>query len=130
MYGVYHYGRWTKPIRKKKFSEIRIPEVERTAIIAFSRRLKRAMGKKLVRLLLYGSKVRGTARKDSDIDIFVLVNNNSSKAMSKIAEITDDVYWDYDVDLSPVTYDLYEEKVNKSIGSPFFLAVYRYGVKI
>ncbi|MBI5473986.1 MAG: nucleotidyltransferase domain-containing protein [Ignavibacteriae bacterium] len=88
------------------------------------------MGKKLVRLLLYGSKARGTARKDSDIDIFVLVEKNSGKASSKVSAIADDVYWDYGVDLSPVTYDLYEEKVNKSIGSPFFLAVYRYGVRI
>ena len=130
MYGVYHFGRWTKPIRKKKFSEIKLRDNERTAINAFSRRLKRALGKKLVRLLLYGSKARGTARKDSDIDIFVLVNKNSSRVMSKVGKIADDVYWDYDVDLSPVTYDLYEEKVNKSIGSPYFLAVYRYGVRI
>jgi predicted nucleotidyltransferase len=130
MYGVYHYNRWTKPIRKKRFSEIRLRDEERTAINAFSRRLKRTLGKRLVRLLLYGSKARGTARKDSDIDIFVLVSRNSSKAMNTVSEIADDVYWDYDVDLSPVTYDLYEEKVNKSIGSPYFLAVYRYGVKI
>ena len=130
MYGVYHYNRWTKPIRRKKFYEIRLRDKERTAINAFSRRLKRALGRRLVRLMLYGSKARGRARKDSDIDIFVLVNKNSSKAMSTVGQIADDVYWDYDVDLSPVTYDLCEEKVNKSIGSPYFLAVYRYGVRI
>jgi predicted nucleotidyltransferase len=130
MYGVYYYHRWTRPIRKRKFSELKLRKDERTAITTFSRRLKRAMGKKLVRVLLYGSKARGTARKDSDIDIFVLVNKNSSKAMHTVAKIADDVYWEYNVDLSPVTYDLYEESVNKALGSPFFLAVYRYGVKI
>lgn len=130
MYGVYHYGRWTKPIRKKKFSEIKLRASERTAINAFSRRLKRALGKRLVRLLLFGSKAKGTARRDSDIDIFVLLKKNSLSAVNKVGKIANDVYWDYDVDLSPVTYDLYEEKMNQSIGSPFFLAVYRYGVKI
>ncbi len=130
MYGVYHYRQWTRPIRKKKFTELKLRENERKAIRTFSHRLKKELGKRLIRVLLYGSKARGTAHKDSDIDIFVLVKKNSPKVMSTVGQVADDVYWEYDIDLSPVTYDLYEEKVNKSLGSPYFLAVYRYGVRI
>jgi predicted nucleotidyltransferase len=114
----------------KTLSQIKLKPEERRAINAFSRRLKKALGKQLVSVLLFGSKARGESRRDSDIDVFVLIRRQTVSSLSKVAEVASDVWWDYDVEISPVTYDLFEEERNLEIGSPFFDSVYREGLPI
>ena len=48
-----------------------MPETVKLAVSKFSRELKRMLGERLVRVVLYGSYARGTNDKDSDIDIVV-----------------------------------------------------------
>ena len=72
-------------------SEIKLKPNERKAINAFSRRLKKVLGKQLVSVLLFGSKARGDSRRESDIDVFVLVKTKSSRVNELVARITSDV---------------------------------------
>ncbi len=130
MYGVYYYSRWTEPIRKKKFSELKLLKNERAAILAFSRRLKKLLGKQRVSLLLFGSKARGDARKDSDIDIFILVKDKKNDVNDKIAQVTAEILDDYGILLSPVSYDLHEAEMNVKLHSFFFEEVQREGIPI
>jgi len=111
-------------------SEIKLKPIERKAINAFSRRLKRALGNQLVSLLLFGSKARGDSTGDSDIDIFVLIRKQTVFSLSKVAKVSSDIWWDYDVLLSTVTYDLEEEEKNLAIGSFFFETVKNEGIKL
>lgn len=111
-------------------SEIKLKPNERKAINAFSRRLKKALGKQLVSVKLFGSKARGDSGRDSDIDLFVLIRNQTVSTLSKVAKVTSDVWWDYDVLLSPVMYDLEEQEKNIQMGSFFFRAVENEGVEI
>jgi len=103
---------------------------ERTAINAFGRRVRKLLGGQFVRGLLFGSKARGDFREGSDIDIFVLIRKQSPASLGKVAKAANDVWYDYDIDLSFVLYDLYEEKRNLEIESPFFRAVYAEGIRI
>lgn len=114
----------------KKYSEIRLKSQERKAINAFSRRLKKALGRQLVSVLLFGSKARGNVRKGSDIDIFILVKNKKNNVNDKIAQVTADVLDDYNILLSPVSYDMYEAQKNLKMGSFFFEAVEKEGIPI
>ena len=114
----------------KKISSLPLKPIERTALRAFSRRLKKALGRQLVSVLLFGSKARGAGRGDSDIDIFVLIRRQTIRSRSTVARVTSAVWWDYDVLLSPVTYDLEEREKNVRMGSFFFESVGTEGIKI
>jgi predicted nucleotidyltransferase len=114
----------------KRYSDIKLPTTERKAISAFSRRLKKLLGKQLVSVLLFGSKARGDYHKDSDTDIFILIKNKKNNANDKIAEATASVLDDYGILLSPVSYDLHEAELNIKMHSFFFEAVQKEGVPI
>lgn len=115
---------------RKKYSDIKLPTLERKAINAFSRRLKKMLGKQLVSILLFGSKARGNVHEDSDTDIFILVKNKKNNVNDKIAQVTADVLDDYGILLSPVSYDLHEAEMNIKMHSFFFEDVEREGIPI
>jgi predicted nucleotidyltransferase len=114
----------------RRLSQIKLDPRERKAINAFSRRLKKALGKQLVSVLLFGSKVRGDSHVESDIDVYVLVRRNSINVIDRIATVTADILNRYDILISPVSYDLHEERKNLELGSFFFEAVKKEGIPI
>ena len=114
----------------KRLSEIKLKPQERKAINAFSRRLKKSLGKQLVSIQLFGSKARGESKRDSDIDIYIVVKENTLKIIDKISEI-DTYIWDkYNILLSSVVYSLNEEKKNLGMHSFFFEAVQKEGIAL
>lgn len=114
----------------KSLRQLNIPEIEKTAIRFFSRKIKKSLGSQLVDVKLYGSKAREKYRKNSDIDIFILIKKNSYIKSSKVSQAEMDVFEKYDIILSPVIFDLFEEKINKQLRSPYFESVNREGIKI
>lgn len=111
-------------------SEIKLKPIERKAINAFSRRLKKALGRQLVSMKLFGSKARGDSKWNSDVHIFILIRKQTVTALSKVAKVASDIWWDYDVLLSTVTYDLEEQEKNTAMGSFFFEAIKNEGIRI
>ncbi|MEK9136446.1 MAG: nucleotidyltransferase domain-containing protein [Bacteroidota bacterium] len=114
----------------KKYADIKLKPEERKALNAFSRRLKKALGRQLVSILLFGSKARGDFSEDSDIDVYILARRRSESTEAKISQVTADILDDYDILISPVSYDLYEEQKNLSMHSFFFEAVKREGIPL
>ncbi|MBI4810396.1 MAG: nucleotidyltransferase domain-containing protein [Ignavibacteriales bacterium] len=114
----------------KKLSQLKLNPLERKAISAFSRRLKKSLGKQLVTVQLFGSKARGNSKKSSDVDIYIIVKEKSLKILDKVSEIDADVWDEFDVLLSPVVYSVYEEKKNLEMHSFFFEAVQKEGIPI
>lgn len=114
----------------KSLSTLNIPEIEKKAIRSFSRRVKKALGTQLVDIKLYGSKAREKYGKESDIDIFVLVKKKSYAKRSKVAQASADVYNRYHISLSSVLFDVFEEKINKQLRSPYFESIDKEGIKI
>ena len=114
----------------KSLRQLNIPTIEKTAIRSFSRRVKKSLGNQLVDIKLYGSKARAKYRKNSDIDIFILIKKNSYAKSSKVSQAEVDVFEKYDIILSPVIFDLFEEKINKQLRSPYFESVNREGINI
>jgi len=114
----------------KSLRTLNIPEIEKTAIRSFSRRVKKSLGKQLVDIKLYGSKAREKYRKNSDIDIFLLLKKKSYAKTSKVSQAEVDVFDKYDVLLSTVVFDLFEAKINKQLRSPYFESIEKEGIKI
>jgi len=104
--------------------------VEKEIIQSFVAELKGRLGNEIVRIALFGSKVRGDYSEESDIDIFILVREKTSDIRDKVGHLTADYIFDHDIPLSPVLYDLFEYQKNKELGSFFFENVEKEGISL
>ncbi len=55
-------------------------KIDRTVILEFKSALKQAYGERIERAVLYGSRARGDARRDSDYDIAVFLKDLNNPA--------------------------------------------------
>jgi len=60
----------------------------------------RAAGNEIVRVLCFGSRVRGRARHDSDLDVAVIVQTRTQTLQTRLDDAAYQVMWDYD--FSPI----------------------------
>jgi predicted nucleotidyltransferase len=92
-------------------------------------KLAQALGDQLEQVVLYGSRARGEARPDSDIDVLVVVRGdvNYPDLMQRTSVIVADVSLQYDVVISRTfaSRAQYETAHN-----PFFINVRREGVAV
>jgi len=78
--------------------------------------LSSAFGDRLKGVLLFGSEARGEARPDSDIDVMVLLEGNTSLSadLRLIAEVTIPIEYDIEppriIDATPVNVRSFEEQ--------------------
>ena len=101
---------------------------ENGIVLSFVQEIKRNLGKELVSIYLFGSKVRRDFHQDSDIDIFILVKKKELTIIKKLAEITANYDLKYGLPLSPVLYDRFEYRKNKEMDSFFLEEVEKEGI--
>jgi len=79
-----------------------LTEKEKQALKELVEELKKLYGDNLSRVILYGSKARGDATEDSDIDILVILKNiqNFSFEKKRVREISWKISYKYDLLLS------------------------------
>ncbi|MEW6402990.1 MAG: nucleotidyltransferase domain-containing protein [Chloroflexota bacterium] len=75
----------------------KLSEVERSAVLDFLSRLHSMYGGKLHRAMLFGSKARGAGTADSDIDVLLIVEDETWQIRDEICAISADVSLKYDV---------------------------------
>lgn len=105
-------------------------KTERYAIEQFGETVKNCLGEYVVKMSIFGSKVRGDYRATSDIDVLVIVKERSLHVMDQIAEITSDLNIKYDLSISPVVFSEQEYDMNAKMASPFSLAVREEGLSL
>ncbi len=105
-----------------------LKKMERKVINSFVKELRERLGNEIVSVWIFGSRIKGDAKEDSDIDIFVLVKEKTANISEELAEITANYDLEYGLPLAPVLYDLFEYKKNKELGSFFFENVEKEGV--
>jgi len=98
-------------------------KTERLAVERFGEAVKSSLGEYVIRMSVFGSKVRGDYREASDIDVLVIVKERSLRIMDQIAEITSDLNMEYDHSISPVVFSEEEYDRNAKMASPFSLAI-------
>lgn len=76
---------------------------------SFVEELKRGLGDKLVKVILFGSHAKGMANANSDIDVLIVHSHpNSEEALSLIAGITSKVALEYNAPLEPIIMTINE----------------------
>lgn len=103
-----------------------ITKKESAAIAEYKWLLLKSFSNKVRKLLLFGSKARGTSRRDSDVDLLVVVTKNSKHIRKEIVGLTHEPIVHFGVWLSPITI---EEKELKH-WSPFLQHIKEEGVTL
>ena len=91
--------------------------------------LQRQVGSDLWLLLLYGSRARGEAQQDSDVDLFVVLRRASEAVHEKVRQVAYDVMWEADFAyvISLYLTDVHHYETLEQRGSSFLRNVQREG---
>ena len=107
-----------------------MPKNVNIIINEFTDKVKKLIGKRLKKMILYGSYARGDYNKNSDIDIMILTDFNDEeieKYRNKISNITFDIELNTGFIISPIIKNI--DKYNKRIDIvPFYHNVEKEGV--
>ena len=82
-----------------------MPEAVNHVVFQFSRELKRMLGERLVRVVLYGSYARGTYHDNSDVDIMILVKMSEDELRqikNSIYDLAFEIEMDTGIDIAPI----------------------------
>jgi predicted nucleotidyltransferase len=71
-------------------------EQDRALIEEFKRRLPTDIVPHIRHMIMYGSRARGDAGQDSDLDLVALVDENSATLEQRLDEIVYNLMWDHD----------------------------------
>ncbi len=85
---------------------------------------------KIEGIILFGSVAREEAREDSDIDIILIVNDDSFKMQKLISEVVVKILFETEIYVSAKVISSEEYKLLKEINSSFYRDVVREGVSI
>ena len=107
-----------------------LPKTIDNIIQEFVEEVKKVMGKRVKKIILYGSYARGDYNKSSDIDIMILTDLNFEEIeqyRDKVSDIAFDIELEKGVVISPIIKNI--EKYNSRINiNPFYKNIQREGV--
>ncbi len=109
---------------------LKLNKQERKAIKKFKKELKKELGEQIVEIKLFGSKARGDFNKNSDIDILVVLKNDSEKNKDKVFDVVQNILLEFEVLLSPVIFAKQEYNYLNKIPSIFMQNLKFEGVRI
>ena len=107
-----------------------MPKNVNKEIQAFVNQVKEILGKRLKKVILYGSYARGDYNKQSDVDIMILTDlsfEEIEEYRDRISDIAYDIELDTGIILSPVIKNIEKYKLRISF-VPFYKNVEREGV--
>lgn len=103
---------------------------ERAWLDSYREALKREHVDSVRRLVVYGSKARGDAHNESDVDLLLIVRNDAADLMRPLRRIGHDLAAATPVAPSIMAYTEREWDTLKELRSPYRAAVERDGVTI
>ncbi len=109
-----------------------LPNNVKNSIERFVEESKKILGKRIKKIILYGSYARGDYNNSSDIDILVLTDYKPKEfysVLKRISSMTYDIELDYNVILIPLINNI----VNYNLGIdeiPFYTNIQKEGVVI
>lgn len=110
----------------------KIPNKINSIINEFIEGVNKILGKRVKKIILYGSYARGDFKKDSDIDIMILTDLSDDELVEYSKKIWDyayDIEWDnnFDITLSPLVKNI--DRFNYWLEAlPFYMNVQNEGV--
>ncbi len=113
----------------KGLETVSLSKREREALRTFVEGAYQSLGENLVRIILFGSKARGQAKRGSDLDLLIILRNRNISAEKRTIERVVETELHYNIyRLSPVIYSVEDYEARKKMGVPFISEVEADGV--
>jgi predicted nucleotidyltransferase len=109
---------------------MKLNEKEQQALRKFGMALKEALTDNFLEVKLFGSKARGDARKDSDIDVLVIISSGDWHMCDVVYDIATDILLETEVCISPKVISRKEYNNLYNSGNPFIKNVLREGITV
>lgn len=103
---------------------------EKRALFEFKQKLLQRFGKRVLGLKLFGSRARGDFRKDSDIDVLIVLNSFSKKERNLILKLAIQILLKYGIDISPHIYSQKEYLEERKLPTVFFQILEREAISL
>lgn len=107
-----------------------MPQMMQDLIKLYVEAVKKIYGSHLQKIILYGSYARGDFRKDSDVDIMILVDMSDLELKmygQQLSYMTYDFNLDYELDIKSIAKS--EEHFNKWVTNyPFYSNIHKEGI--
>jgi uncharacterized protein (UPF0332 family)/predicted nucleotidyltransferase len=103
---------------------------EKRALAAYLRRLEEEYGDTVVRVVLYGSKVRGDCDEESDLDLLVVMGSDAPRLLEAVSQISFPLKLDYGVALSELVVGASRYDWMRSHEEPLFRNIRDEGVEL
>ncbi len=107
-------------------------ERDKELILEFKRRVPLELERRLRKLIVFGSRVKGEATEDSDLDIIALVDEKTSEIEKKLEDIAYQIMWDNDfrpmISLKVLSELQFNSGINK--GLSFYRNIEKEGVSV
>jgi len=107
-------------------------ERDKELITEFKRRLPSELGNHLRRIIVFGSRSRGDAAEESDLDVIALVDEKSIDIERRLEDIVYQVMWDYDfkpiISLKVFSESQFNNALSK--GSSFYRHIEKEGIAV
>jgi len=103
---------------------------DRSAVEAFRRKVRQALGSEILSMKLFGSKVRGSDQPGSDIDVLVVVSARTPALVDQIIDLAFEVNLAFDVYISPRVISQNTLSDPRWAVTPLLQAIRREGVGI
>jgi predicted nucleotidyltransferase len=109
---------------------LKLSKKEQLALKKFRAALEKALGRNLVEVKIFGSKVRGDARRDSDIDALVIIASGDWHIGDEIYSIVTDILLEDGICISPKFINKRDYNRLNKMKTPFIKNVIREGIAI
>ena len=103
---------------------------EKHIVEEFKRQVEQRFPGELIRVVLFGSKVRGDATRESDVDVLVVIRSESWRLGDEIRSLGYALELEHGVVLSIQVMSQRHYEELRLFGSQFFKAVEREGVSV
>lgn len=105
---------------------------DRALILEFRRKLSPDLANCIKRLIVFGSRVKGEAAEDSDLDVIALVDEKKPELEKRLEDTAYQVMWDHDFKPVISLKVLSESQFYNSLGKgfSFYMHVEKEGVSV
>jgi predicted nucleotidyltransferase len=114
----------------KRSMTMRLNEKEQLAIKKFKTAVEKMFGDNLEEVRLFGSKARGEGRRDSDLDIMVIISNGDWHMCDVVYGIATDILLETEVIVSPKIITRKEYNLLRDSGTAFIKNVIQEGITV